>query len=242
MGHADPCARRHAVAHRRRVPHSVYGPEPAFARDSGLSCRRRGAGAGLRTRRGDHAADRHPPHLRRAGHLSASYLRAGRFRDAERRLEAGPAGRPGILRPPPGGRPAALSTSAETPGTMRTAGWIRVYAIDEDMALATITYGCDGMQVGDYLEPLALPAPLKALPREGKPEAQLRAGDARQRPAHRVRPGRLPGDRSRVGAGHHRRRAFRDLSLEEEGAGKLPRRDRRRRWPWTCRATRPRCR
>ena len=60
--------------------------------------------------------------------------------------------------------------SADAPGTTRTAGWIRVYAVDEDMALATITYACDGMQVGDYLEPLALPAPLKALPREGKPE------------------------------------------------------------------------
>jgi hypothetical protein len=68
------------------------------------------------------------------------------------------------------GAPRSLSTSAETASTIRTAGWIRVYAIDEDMALATITYGCDGMQVGDYLEPLALPAPLKALPREGKPE------------------------------------------------------------------------
>ena len=63
-----------------------------------------------------------------------------------------------------------VSPSPETPGTTRTAGWIRVYAIDEDMALATITYACDGMQVGDYLEPLALPAKLKALPREGKPE------------------------------------------------------------------------
>ena len=58
----------------------------------------------------------------------------------------------------------------ESPAITRTAGWIRVYAIDEDMALATITYACDGMQVGDYLEPLALPAPLKTLPRDGKPE------------------------------------------------------------------------
>jgi hypothetical protein len=66
--------------------------------------------------------------------------------------------------------PRGVSMSAEAPGTTRTAGWIRVYAIDEDMALATITYSCDGMQVGDYLEPLALPSPLKALPREGKPE------------------------------------------------------------------------
>jgi hypothetical protein len=66
--------------------------------------------------------------------------------------------------------PRGISTGAEVSAVTRTAGWIRVYAVDEDMALATITYGCDGMQVGDYLEPLVLPAPLKALPREGRPE------------------------------------------------------------------------
>ena len=63
-----------------------------------------------------------------------------------------------------------ISSNPEVPAMTRTAGWIRVYAVDEDMALATITYACDGMQVGDYLEPLALPAALKAVPREGKPE------------------------------------------------------------------------
>ena len=66
--------------------------------------------------------------------------------------------------------PRGVSPSPETPATTRTAGWVRVYAIDDDMALATITYACDGMEVGDYLEPLVLPARLKALPREGKPE------------------------------------------------------------------------
>ena len=66
--------------------------------------------------------------------------------------------------------PRGISTGPEATPLTRTAGWIRVYAVDEDMALATITYACDGMQVGDYLEPLALPAALKALPRDGKPE------------------------------------------------------------------------
>jgi hypothetical protein len=66
--------------------------------------------------------------------------------------------------------PQGISTGPEATPLTRTSGWIRVYAIEEDMALATITYSCDGMQVGDYLEPLALPAPLKAMPREGKPE------------------------------------------------------------------------
>jgi hypothetical protein len=66
--------------------------------------------------------------------------------------------------------PRGTTMTARTPATVHTAGWIRVYAIDEDMALGTITHACDGLQVGDYLEPLSLPAKLKALPREGKPE------------------------------------------------------------------------
>jgi hypothetical protein len=43
------------------------------------------------------------------------------------------------------------------PGTIRTAGWVRVYAVDETMSLATITHACDTIQVDDYLEPFALP-------------------------------------------------------------------------------------
>jgi hypothetical protein len=79
--------------------------------------------------------------------------------------------------------PRGMAISARNPGTTQTAGWIRVYAIDEDMALATITHGCDGMQVGDYLEPLALPAPLKANAAEGKPErsyARVVSGNERR--------------------------------------------------------------
>jgi len=66
--------------------------------------------------------------------------------------------------------PRGMALSTRAPGTTQTTGWIRVYAVDEDMALATITHGCDGMQIGDYLEPLALPAPLKMNAAEGKPE------------------------------------------------------------------------
>ena len=43
------------------------------------------------------------------------------------------------------------------PGTIRTTGWIRVWAVDEDMSLTTITHACDTVDVGDYLEPFALP-------------------------------------------------------------------------------------
>jgi hypothetical protein len=47
--------------------------------------------------------------------------------------------------------------SRSSPGNIRTAGWLRVYAVDEDMSLATITHACDTIDVGDYLEPLSLP-------------------------------------------------------------------------------------
>jgi hypothetical protein len=62
------------------------------------------------------------------------------------------------------------AVSAQNPGTTRTVGWVKVYAIDEDLALATITHNCDAMRVGDYLEPLALPVPRRAEATRGKPE------------------------------------------------------------------------
>jgi len=47
--------------------------------------------------------------------------------------------------------------SRETPGTIRTTGWLRVYAVDDDMSLATVTHACGEIAVGDYLEPFELP-------------------------------------------------------------------------------------
>jgi hypothetical protein len=43
------------------------------------------------------------------------------------------------------------------PGTVKTTGWIRVWAVDEDMSLATITHACESVDLDDYLEPFALP-------------------------------------------------------------------------------------
>ncbi len=48
--------------------------------------------------------------------------------------------------------------SRKHPGVIRTTGWIRVYAVDETMSLATVTHACDSINVGDYLETFALPA------------------------------------------------------------------------------------
>jgi hypothetical protein len=47
--------------------------------------------------------------------------------------------------------------SPKSPGTVRTAGWLKVWAVDPDMSLATVTHACDTINVGDYLEPFAMP-------------------------------------------------------------------------------------
>ena len=44
-----------------------------------------------------------------------------------------------------------------SPGVVRTTGWIKVYAVDKEMSLATITHACETIDVGDYLDPFALP-------------------------------------------------------------------------------------
>jgi len=49
------------------------------------------------------------------------------------------------------------TASAKTPGTLRTAGWLRVYAVDDQMSLATIEHACDSIEVGDVLQPFMLP-------------------------------------------------------------------------------------
>jgi len=47
--------------------------------------------------------------------------------------------------------------SRDNPAAIRTTGWIRVYAVDKQMSLATITHACDSIGLNDYLEPFALP-------------------------------------------------------------------------------------
>lgn len=43
------------------------------------------------------------------------------------------------------------------PATIRTTGWIRVYAVDRQASLATITHACDAVELNDYLEPFTAP-------------------------------------------------------------------------------------
>jgi hypothetical protein len=60
--------------------------------------------------------------------------------------------------------------SRSNPATVRTTGWIRVWAVDEEMSLATITQACETVDVDDYLVPFALPAIPTPSTATGKPE------------------------------------------------------------------------
>ena len=53
--------------------------------------------------------------------------------------------------------PGQSAITRDRPATVRTAGWVRVYAVDPEMSLATVTYACDTIEINDYLEPFALP-------------------------------------------------------------------------------------
>jgi hypothetical protein len=75
--------------------------------------------------------------------------------------------------------------SRETPAAIRTTGWIKVYAVDEDMSLATITHACDTIEVDDYLEPFKLPMVPTVSKDRPKPErdnyAKVLVGSDRRR-------------------------------------------------------------
>jgi hypothetical protein len=49
------------------------------------------------------------------------------------------------------------SISHDNPAVIQTTGWLRIYAVDKQMSLATISYPCDAIQLDDYLEPFVLP-------------------------------------------------------------------------------------
>jgi hypothetical protein len=51
------------------------------------------------------------------------------------------------------------------PHSIHTAGWVTIVDAHDTMAVATVTHACDGIIVGDYLEPYAEPVvPTAALP------------------------------------------------------------------------------
>ncbi len=81
--------------------------------------------------------------------------------------------------------PGQRTISRNQPGTVRTAGWIKVYAVDPTMSLATVSYACDAIAVDDYLEPFELPRVPSALATRNKPEkdnyARVMPGSDRRR-------------------------------------------------------------
>jgi hypothetical protein len=60
--------------------------------------------------------------------------------------------------------------TAATPATVRTTGWIRVYAVEDTLSLATITHACDTIEIDDYLEPFVMPQPVPAALERPRPE------------------------------------------------------------------------
>ena len=57
-----------------------------------------------------------------------------------------------------------------TPASVATVGWLKVWAIEKDMSLATIVHACDSMEIGDYLEPFVMPTVVKPRAEILKPE------------------------------------------------------------------------
>ncbi|MGH8188729.1 MAG: hypothetical protein ACREUC_19380, partial [Steroidobacteraceae bacterium] len=62
--------------------------------------------------------------------------------------------------------------SRQTPGSVRTAGWIKVYAVDKEMSLATVVHACDTIDDGDYLEPFVMPVVPKMSTERIKPQRE----------------------------------------------------------------------
>ena len=60
------------------------------------------------------------------------------------------------------------SITRDTPATVRTTGWIKVYAVDDEWSLVTISHACDTIEIGDFLEPFALPTLPQVLERIGR--------------------------------------------------------------------------
>jgi hypothetical protein len=77
----------------------------------------------------------------------------------------------------------ALRLSGFVPISIKTAGWIRIVDVQKDLAIATVTYACDGIHEGDYLEPFVRPvepAPLPAGAPDYENSGVLIMGDERR--------------------------------------------------------------
>lgn len=77
----------------------------------------------------------------------------------------------------------AESTAEVQPKSIHTAGWITIVETQADVSVATVEEACDGVQEGDYLQPLVLPDAAAAVA-EGVPDfahpGQVILGDDRR--------------------------------------------------------------
>jgi hypothetical protein len=77
----------------------------------------------------------------------------------------------------------AEATAEIQPKSIHTAGWVTIVETQADVSVANIEEACDGVQEGDYLEPLVLPEATAAVP-EGVPDfarpGQVIMGDDRR--------------------------------------------------------------
>jgi hypothetical protein len=78
----------------------------------------------------------------------------------------------------------SVSITRTTPGTVRTTGWIKVYAVDDEWSLVTVSHACDTIEIGDFLEPFALPTVPQVAKDRPKPQrgnyAKVVGGDDRR--------------------------------------------------------------
>lgn len=76
------------------------------------------------------------------------------------------------------------AVTSQTPGTLATTSWIRVYAVDDTLSLATITHACDSVDIGDHLEPFKLPTMPAIVANKTKPQrdnyAHVMLGNSRR--------------------------------------------------------------
>jgi hypothetical protein len=68
--------------------------------------------------------------------------------------------------------PRGSGISRATPASIRTAGWVRVYAVDKTMSLVTVSHACDTIDIGDYLEPFSVPELTTPDPNPAKPQKE----------------------------------------------------------------------
>jgi hypothetical protein len=54
--------------------------------------------------------------------------------------------------------PGQRTINRDRPATVQPVGWIKVYAVDPEWSLATVSHACDTIEIDDYLEPFVLPS------------------------------------------------------------------------------------